>query len=64
MLHQVRHKKKQGFASFKKNPYSFKSITGQYISVKAVLKNLIQGKIVLPIAAYYVDFNIGNGIGQ
>ena len=26
--------------------------------MKEVLKNLFQGKIVLPIAAYYADFNI------
>ena len=31
--------------------------------MEAVLKNLFQGKISLPIAEYYADLNIANSIG-
>ena len=55
--------KKTRVCQFQKKILTHKAITGQYISVKAVLKNLFQGKIILPIAAYYADLNIANSIG-
>ena len=56
MSHQVRQKKTKGMLVPKKIILTYKSITGQYISVKAILKNVFQGKTVLPIAAYFFSF--------